>query len=988
MKLNGRSRPPQAGILAISKIILMKFYSFILLSLCVTTFFAQQPDPLLSDAIESQKKWVDSLYQNMNLDEKVGQLFFAMVFSKQDKKHFEEIKSLIENNHLGGLIFSLGSPDKQSKWLNEFQSVSKAPLLISMDAEWGVAMRLDSVVAFPWNMTLGAAKGDEVLRKIGQRIGEQERELGVHMSYTPVLDINTNPKNPIIGNRSFGESSTLVARKGLAIMQGHHDAGILTSGKHFPGHGDTDQDSHKTLPTLSFDRDRIENNELLPFKKLIENGISSIMVGHLNVPALTGNNLPTSMSYKVVTELLKEQLGFNGLIVTDALNMRGASGHTQLGNIDLAAFLAGNDILLISNNIPLGIDKIKQAVLNTPKLNVRLEESVKKILKAKYKVGLYNYKPINRNNLLGKINTRLDSLLIQDAFVESITLVKNDNNLLPLDAISKYAHLKLGDVGGTPFLNQLKKHINLTSIEFNGIETTLKSLAPYDKVIVSFHRSNETPWKSGSFSTDEINLIKAIGADHQIVLDVFVKPYAMMDFKELESIEAVVISYQNSIESQQISADMLAGLISIKGKLPVSISTSFPLGTGIYLPSKYNNDYAPLSVSGIDKKKLRLVDQLAQVAIDSAMTPGLQIFISRNGKTIYNKSFGYHTYKKKIKVANHHVYDLASLTKILSTLPLLMKEFDKKSIKMESRMVELLPKLENTNKANLSIRAVLSHYAKLIPWIPFYKETLDENFYPKRKYFRSFNKNKYNIQVANNLYLKSSFLEEIDKMIINSPLLDSLYYKYSDLSFYLFKDYLENKYDESLDILSYKKFYRPLGLKRTFFKPLLFIPENDIVPSEYDRYFRHSELKGYVHDMGAALLGGVGGHAGLFSNAEEVARIMQLYLNKGYFEGKRYFNSDTFDQFNQCYYCPEGNRRGVGFDKPQLDGEGSTCGCVSLESFGHMGFTGTYAWADPEKELIYVFLSNRTYPTMDNNLLESHNIRTRIQQLIYDSIIN
>ena len=958
------------------------------MSLCVTSICAQQPDPLLSEDVEAQKAWVDSQYQNMTLDEKIGQLFVPMVFSEQDEKHFEEIKSLIENHHLGGLIFSLGSPDKQSKWLNEFQSVSKVPLLISMDAEWGVAMRLDSVVAFPWNMTLGAARNDEVLRKIGQRMGEQEKALGVHMSYAPVLDINTNPDNPIIGNRSFGESPSLVAQKGLSIMKGHHDAGRLTSGKHFPGHGNTDQDSHKTLPTLSFDRDRIENNELFPFKKLIENGISSIMVAHLNVPALTGSNLPTSLSYNVVTELLKEQLGFNGLIVTDALNMKGALDYTELDNIDLAAFLAGNDVLLISNNISLGIDKIKQAVLNTPQLNVRLDESVKKILKAKHKVGLSNYKPIIRKNLLGKINKRLDSLLIQDAFAESITLLKNDNNLLPLDTVSKYAHLKLGDVKGTPFFNQLKKHVNLTYIEFNGIERTLKSLVPYDKVIISFHRSNETPWKPASFSTDEITLIKAIGSYHKVVLDVFAKPYAIMDFKELESIEAVIVSYQNSIESQEISADMLAGIKSINGKLPVSISTRFPLGSGIYLPSKKKIDYIPLSVSGVDKDKLKLIDQLAQVAIDSSMTPGLQIFISRKGKTIYKKSFGYHTYKKKIKVANHHIYDLASLTKILATLPLLMKEFDDNSIKMESKMAELLPKLENTNKSNLTIKAVLSHYAKLTPWIPFYKETLDENLYPKRKYFRSYIKNKYRIPVTNNLYLKSTFLEEIDEMIIDSPLLDSLYYKYSDLSFYLFKDYLENKHGKPLDILSNDKFYEPLGLKRTLFKPLAVIPENEIVPSEYDRYFRHSELRGYVHDMGAALLGGVGGHAGLFSNAEEVARIMQLFLNKGYFEGKRYFNSDTFDKFNQCYYCPEGNRRGVGFDKPQLDGEGSTCGCVSLESFGHTGFTGTYAWADPEKDLIYIFLSNRTYPTMDNNLLSSHNIRTRIQQLIYDSIIN
>ena len=295
---------------------------FFIISVLIGSFaFAQQPDPLISVNPQFQQKWVDSIYQSMSLDQKIGQLFTLMVFSKKDEKHFEEIKELIDKYHIGGIIFSLGGPEKQSLWLNEFQSLSKVPLLVSMDAEWGVAMRLDSVIAFPWNMTLGAIKENDIVQKIGQRMAEQERILGVHMSYSPVLDLNTNPQNPIIGNRSFGEDPARVTAKGLALMKGHHQEGILTTGKHFPGHGDTANDSHKTLPTVNFDLSRLEKIELNPYKKLIEQGLSAVMTAHLNVPAVTLSDGPTSLSSKVVTQLLKQKIGFNGLAITDALNM-------------------------------------------------------------------------------------------------------------------------------------------------------------------------------------------------------------------------------------------------------------------------------------------------------------------------------------------------------------------------------------------------------------------------------------------------------------------------------------------------------------------------------------------------------------------------------------------------------------------------------------------------------------------------------------------
>ena len=947
---------------------------------------SQQPDPLLVDETQQQRQWVDSIYSSLSLDEKIGQLFVPMVFSKKNNQHFKEIKTLIKDHHVGGLIFSQGTPVKQTQWLNKFQSYSNVPLLVTMDAEWGVAMRLDSVVPFPWSMTLGASRDHEIIKKVGQRIGEQEQLLGVHMSFSPVADINTNPLNPIIGNRSFGENPQEVAKHAISIMEGHHQAGILTSAKHFPGHGDTDQDSHLTLPKINFSKDHIETNELYPFKKLIEKKVSSVMVAHLNVPSLTDSDYPASLSKKLVTGILKEKLGFNGLIVTDALNMKGVATKIK-GNVDLAAFIAGNDLLLISLDIPRGIEAIKKAHKNSDYIKIRLEESVKKILMAKFKVGLAKIKKLDSDKLYHKLNTLKDTLLIREAFSKSITLIKNDNDIIPLRPNQKYSYIQLGDSSGKIFNERLFQNYSVEVIKFTSITQTLKALKKDSKVIISFHRSDVNPWKENDFSPEELKLIDAIAKDHEVILNIFVNPYALRKIKSIENISAILISYQNNQISQEVSADILAGVQQVNGVLPVSINPCFKEGDGIQLPAKnLFIKIEPLTM-GFDQKKLNRIDSFAQKVIDSAMTPGMQIFIARKGKMVYQKSFGHHTYKKKEKVKNHHVYDLASLTKIIATLPLVIQSIENNSFTLESKLSDLLPELLNTNKADLSVKSILSHNSGLSPWIPFYKKTLNRYKKPKRKYYRKIKRGSFNLRITNQLFLRESFSKEMKEMIYKSPLLDSIKSKYSDLPFYLFKYFLEGKYNKPLDKLADENFFKPLGLKRTLFNPFGKIPLGEIVPSEDDNYFRYIQLRGFVHDMGAAMQGGVGGHAGLFSNATEVGKIMQLYLNKGFINGKQYFTMDTFDKFNQCYYCDEGNRRGVGFDKPQLSGIGSTCGCTSYSSFGHLGFTGTYAWADPQEDLIFVFLSNRTYPSMSNNLLVKHNIRTRIQKLIYEALI-
>ena len=955
----------------------------------ICTLSAQTPNPLVAVDYEAQQQWVDSTYGQLSFDEKIGQLFMVMAFSEQGKEHFDAISKNIDENKIGGVIFSLGGPLGQTDWLNRFQKKSKIPLLIGMDAEWGVAMRLDSVQAFPWNMTLGAIQDDKLVQAVGYRIGEQAKRLGIHINFAPSVDINTNPKNPIIGNRSFGEDKVNVAQKGIAFMNGMHEAGVLSSAKHFPGHGDTATDSHLGLPSINFSSERIDEVELYPFKKIIQAGVSSVMVAHLDIPALDAG-IPSSLSQKTVQVLLQDSLKFKGLVITDALNMKGASGISPKYGIDVAAFLAGNDILLIPNNVSTAIKKMKRAFKAKKFTEERLAVSVKKILKAKYLVGLNKYKPVSKENLSTDLNTIEDDYLIAKAMQAAVTLVQNKKNILPLSKEPTYGYLKLGDDTGSTFKNSLSQKLKIHTVDASlPNDKIIQALASYKKVIIGFHRSNASPWKASSFSKKEHQLLTALTKDHSIILDVFVKPYALSSLGNLDAIDGLVVSYQNSSIAQKASAEILLGERKASGRLPVSIAPSYPVGTGITLvgPTELGTG-TPLEV-GLMPERLSRIDTLAQIAMDSLMTPGMQILVARHGKVVFNKSYGYHTYEKKRAVTNTDIYDLASLTKVLATLPMVMKEVDLGKLTLDTQLGTLNEAWNTSNKADISIQEMLSHYARLTPWIPFYKETLKANpLKLNKKFYRKRQSKRFPVVIADRFYGKNNLSKLISDQILASELRDTLEYKYSDIPYFFMKDLLEDRYQKSLETLAEDTFYKPLGLVRTGFNPNKNTPNQTVIPSEIDTYYRNQELKGEVHDMAAAMLGGVGGHAGLFSNASEVAILMQLFLQKGRYADKQYFSSATFDQFNQCLYCDQGNRRGVGFDKPQLEGRGSTCGCVPKSSFGHSGFTGTYAWADPEHELIYVFLSNRTYPSMDNNLLLKHDIRTRIQQYIYEAIIN
>jgi beta-glucosidase-like glycosyl hydrolase/CubicO group peptidase (beta-lactamase class C family) len=954
--------------------------------------FAQEISPLQTKDFLAQQKWVDSTMNEMSIDEKIGQLFMVQAYSNKNENHYKAIENLIENYHIGGLIFMQGTVTKQAELTNKYQSISKTPLLIGQDAEWGLAMRLKNTIPFPWNMTLGAIRNNHLIEEFGKQLGQQCKRIGVNINFAPVVDINTNPENPIIGNRSFGENRENVTNKATAFITGLQSENVLACAKHFPGHGDTSSDSHTSLPVLNFNRSRLDSIELYPYKKLANSNLTSIMVAHLSVEALEPNiNLPTSLSYNVVTNILQKELNFKGLIITDALNMKGASNFSKPGKLELNAFLAGNDILLYPSNIKSAISNIKKAISDSIVSINRLNSSVKKILMAKYWAGLSNYQFINTKNIQNDIHTVSNDLLNRKLIKNAITLLKNEKGILPIQKLEtkKIAYVKLGDDSNTSFINMLQNYTEIDVVSSNNLDELINKLKKYNLVIIGFHKSNSNPWKSYKFSESEIVWLQEIARNYKVILDVFTSPYSLLQLKTFKNIDGLIVSYQNSEIAQELSAQAIFGAVNVKGKLPVSIRNEFDEGHGIWSTSLKRLAYSIPEDVNLSTERLNKIDSVANFVIKQKMAPGLQILVARYGKVVYNKSFGYHTYQKKISVKNSDVYDVASLTKILATLPLLMELQQQGVLNLDTQLGQLLPNLKNTNKDTLTVKEVLSHVGKLKAWIPFYLKTLDSvTGKPSQKYYRHKKSKKFSIKVAENLFLRRDYKDTIYKRIVEVDQRKKKGYKYSDLSYYLFKKFIEKYYHKNLNDLSQKHFYIALGANRTSYLPLNKYKKNSIVPTENDTYYRNQLLQGNVHDMGAAMLGGIGGHAGLFSNANDIAKIMQMYLQKGYYGGKRYLTPKTIATFNQRYYAKDSVRRGVGFDKPQLkEVEKATCGCVSDESFGHSGFTGTYAWADPKTSIVYVFLSNRVYPSMKNKELIYENIRTNIQQLIQEAII-
>ncbi len=940
---------------------------------------------------ELETRWVDSVYNQMTFDEKVGQLFMVAAYSNKDAAHTAEIEKLITENKIGGLIFFQGGPMRQARMTNRFQSLSKVPLFVGIDAEWGLSMRIDSTFRYPFNMTLGAIKDLKLIEKMGTSMAKESKRMGIHFNFAPVLDINTNPKNPIIGYRSFGENKVNVTEHAIALMSGAQSEGIFSTGKHFPGHGDTSTDSHSTLPIVNATREHLELVELYPYKRMFDEGLVSVMVAHLNVPSLEPREgYPTSVSYDVVTNLLKKELNFDGLIFTDALNMKGAANFRKPGEIDLEAFMAGNDILLFAENVPLAAENICVAYQDSLISDERLAQSVKKILHYKFKAGLNKYKPIEGINLYNDLNPKSNETMQYELYENAVTVVKNDGNILPIRNLNqKIAYVKLGDDTNSSFLGTLKKYTEITEITETNIDTLMTKLADFETVIIGYHKSDKTWWKSPELTVPELLVIDSIASKKKVIIDCFAKPYSLSRVLNFDKIPGVIVSYQNADVAQEVSAELIFGAIAAKGLLPVSINSSFKAGDGITTQKLNRLGFSNPESVGMSSEKLKQIEALAQKAIDGKMTPGMQVLVARKGKVIYQKSFGKQTYEGDVKVKNSDLYDVASVTKMVATLPNVMQIYDQKKVTLETTLGEMLPSFKDSNKEKMTFKELLSHYGRLQAWIPFYKATVDTANMPMDRYYRKVYSEGFTKRVSDSLYLRDDYHDTIMKQIIKSPLIDKKEYRYSDFTFIILKQYVERVMGRHLDELAENNFYKTLGMNNTSYNPVNEFDKSRIAPTEIDTYFRHELIQGYVHDMEAAMENGVGGHAGIFSNAMDIAKMMQMYLQKGNYGGVQYFSEDTFNTFNTSWFYGDGNRRGLGFDKQQITGPGPTCGCVSMSSFGHTGFTGTIAWADPATDIVYVFLSNRTYP--DSNLpnkLSQQNIREDIQRVIQEAIID
>lgn len=943
-----------------------------------------------------QNKWVDSVFNSMTEDERIGQLFMVAAYSKNGTTPNDKISGLIREQKIGGLIFMQGGPGRQAILTNYYQSISEVPLMIGIDGEWGLAMRLDSTMKFPWQMTLGAVQDNQLIYDMGGVIADQCRRIGVHVNFAPVVDINNNRNNPVIGARSFGEDRENVTEKGLAYMKGMQDHGVLATAKHFPGHGDTDKDSHQSLPVIGHDRARLDSVELYPYRKLIANGLGSVMVAHLSIPALDPTpNTPTTLSRKVVTELLQEKMRFKGLIFTDALNMKGVADADAPGIVDVKALLAGNDILLFSGDVPTAIAQIKTAIKNGEITQQYVDDKCRKILKAKYWMGLNKRPVIPMDKLYEDLHTKKAEVVLRRLVEASLTLVKNEKNLVPLQNLDtlQIASVSVGNSSPTVFQKRLGDYSKVDHFfvgeEPTTTETTnlLVKLKNYNTVIISLHKSNDSPFKGYKFSSSVKTFIKTVNSQKTVVLAVFANPYSLTGFEEALSCESVIMSYQDSELAQDYTAQLIFGGIPAKGKLPVSINANYPAGHGLISEKPIRMKYTIPEDLGMDSRKFDRINEIVEKAIHDTVFPGCQILAARNGMIFYREAFGHFTYDKKKAVSNDDLYDIASVTKVSSTLPSVMKLTDEGKIDISQTLGSYLPQLTGTDKYNVKLIDLLTHQAGFKSWIPFHLYTMTKDRHYRQGIYDTVWSELYSLPVADHLFANHNLPDTMFAGNIATPLSGKKKYLYSDLGFYYLKRMIENLSGKSLDRYTEDNFYRPLGATTLTYNPLKKFPKDRIAPTENDTIFRKQQIQGYVHDQGAAMMGGVGGHAGLFASSNDLAKLMQLYLNMGEYGGRRYIKESTMKEFTKCQFCVNGNRRAIGFDKPSPDGDGNTaCDCVSYLSFGHSGFTGTLAWVDPDKQLVYIFLSNRVYPNAENKKLLKEGQRALIQEIFYDAL--
>ncbi|WP_232835057.1 glycoside hydrolase family 3 N-terminal domain-containing protein [Pleomorphovibrio marinus] len=962
----------------------------------VTVAGFNPPDPLLSLDQSAQQHWVDSVFNSMSFEERLGQLFMVAAYSNRDHRHREEISRLVKEEKLGGLIFFQGGPVRQAHLVNHYQSLSQVPLFLAMDAEWGPGMRLDSVLQFPKQMTLGAGGNDRLVYEMGKEIARQFKEMGMHINFAPVVDVNSNPDNPVIGYRAFGEEKKLVSRKSMAYMRGMQDHGIMANAKHFPGHGDTNLDSHYTTPVIHNSREYIHDIDLYPYRELIDNGLMSVMVAHLHVPSLGSEaRQPTTLSPKVVTELLKDDLGFKGLIFTDALNMKGVSNLYPPGEVDLMALKAGNDVLLYAEDVPKSKALIMKAVGSGEISEDEIDLRVRKILAAKYWAGLHRKTKVNPDKLVERVSNFGTKALIEQLYANSITVVKNAESIVPIRNLDlrNMASVSLGSRGEV-FKEHLDKYGKFTHYTMRGasgpanykaMEENLKS---YNTIVVGVMGMSNNPKRNFGVQASDLEFIKRLNEKHNVITVVFGNAYGAGLFQDLPNL---VLAYEENDFTEKLVPQVLFGARPATGTLPVTIGEKLLIGSGEQLSSVGRLAYSTPENQGMDSRRLMEIDHLMENAIRKKATPGGTVLVAKNGHVVFEKSYGHVDYEKSNPVTPKTLFDLASLTKVLSTTQMMMFLHGRGLIEMDRPIGDYLHELQGTNKSHLKLGDIMTHEAGLVGWIPHYSLTMMGKEW-KPGFYNTEKSEEFPYPIADGIWGKRSLPDSVWHWTLQSDLRrtgklgNSYTYLYSDVGMYLLHRMIETMIGQPINEFMRQNFYEPLGLNRMGYLPLERFDKAQIAPTEVDRIFRRTLVHGHVHDPGAALYGGVAGHAGLFGTAHDVAVIMQMMLQEGDYGGLQLLEEETVSAFTEKKSLH--SRRGWGWDKPEPDVEkrGAVGKLASKNTFGHTGFTGTAAWADPDQGLVYVFLSNRVYPDASNNLINKDKLRGAIHDVIYRSI--
>ena len=971
-------------------------------------------EPLLvSKALQDEdcRHWVDSVMNKLSFKEKVGQLFIYTIAPIDTKRNLELLHEAVETHKVGGLLFSGGKMQTQVELTNRAQKQAKVPVMITFDGEWGLAMRLRGTPVFPRNMVLGCIRDNQLIYEYGSEVARQCRQIGVQVNFAPVADVNINPKNPVINTRSFGEDPVQVADKVIAYAYGLEGGGVLSVCKHFPGHGDTDVDSHKSLPVLPFTRERLDSVELYPFKKAIRAGLGGMMVGHLQVPVIEPvGGLPSSLSRNVVYDLLTDELAFKGLVFTDALAMKGVSGN---GHVSLQALKAGNDMVLAPRNLKEEIPAVLEAVEKGELAREDIENKCRKVLTYKYVLGLKKKTFIQLSGLEQRINRPQTRDLIRRLNQAAITVLNNKNHILPLhaDKAQTLALLEIGKPGETEVLaKQMSRYTSLARFRLRPNQTEAEnrrlrdSLATYKRIVIAVSEQRLAPYHS---------FFAKFAPENPAIYLFFTPGKMMMQIHHAVShAPAVILGHSHNSDVQRQTADILFAKATADGRLSASIGGLFPTGAGVTITPETPLHFIP-EEHGLSSALLKKIDTIALDGIQQGAYPGCQVVVLKNGHVMVDKAFGTYAGKGSPGVESTDIYDLASLSKTTGTLLAVMKLYDKGRFNLTDKISDYLPFLQRTDKKDITIREILYHQSGLPPWLPFYQEVIDKDSYDgrlfsarkdahhpvqigtatwanprfkfKSEYISPVETGDYTIQICDSLWLNRSFRKVIEEKIVEAPLKQKRYV-YSDIGFILLGMLVEQLAGMPMEAYLQREFYEPMGLERTGYLPLRRFAKSEIVPSNKDRFLRKETLQGYVHDEASAFFGGLAGNAGLFSTAREVARVYQMLLNGGEIDGKRYLSKETCNLFTT--ETSKISRRGLGFDKPDMEDpkKGNCASGVPAGVYGHTGFTGTCAWVDPENDLVYVFLSNRIYPNVTNRKLNQLHIRERIQEAIYDAM--